>query len=541
MAQAKPAAAAPTAPASGEVTGTVLSLDGEELILDLGSAQGAVDGALVEIWRPVKLKHPVTGKVLTDRFRIGTLQLVQVRVTMSLARPNGPLTRGPEKGDVVILQVAAKPSAPGSPEEKPQADGDNPYDEEKVTPADAEARELATLLDSLKGADLVTRIRKYEDYVRTKPNGRFARVLYEEAASLRRLLEAEQKGKPGSVRTSVVPSESVPGLVSFHAPKEAVEGVPLAIAVELSDAATGALLHVRPKGQPAFLSIPMMPEGPGYWMARIPADRMVVPQVEYFIEATTGRGGAVALVGTPSSPEKIDVLVAPRVGPPSKVGATAVLLTDYADYNKLKGNDRVWQTEGWFGLRYGDTGVRAVRTGFGVYRGVGGTLRELDEMGLPGRPVGLTYGYIETEVGFHRLFSMIGRMAVGLINDGLTGGGQVLFRIGNDQDTNLLLGGELLGGVGLRGFTQLELNTFKKVPILLRTEVTNQPAGYSKPPSGSGEPKESTGAGEVGARGIVQVGYRFVPGLTLSARVSFQGRTINHAGPGFGGALGYEW
>ena len=187
--------------------------------------------------------------------------------------------------------------------------------------------------------------------------------------------------------------------------------------------------------------------------------------------------------------------------------------------------------------------MRALRTGFGVYRGVGGSLNDLDVLGLEGRPVGLTYGYLETEVGFHRLFSVSARMAIGLLDDGVAGGGQLLVRIGNDRETNLVLGGELLGGVGTRGFTQLELNTFKRVPILIRTEVTNQPAGSStfRPTNDEEPPTQSTNKGEVGVRGIVQVGYRLTPGLVVAARVSFQGRTINHAGPGFGGAVGYEW
>jgi len=52
---------------------------------------------------------------------------------------------------------------------------------------------------------------------------------------------------------------------------------------------------------------------------------------------------------------------------------------------------------------------------------------------------------------------------------------------------------------------------------------------------------ESAGENEVGVRTIVQVGYRFTPDFVAALRVSFQGRTIDHAGPGFGGAVGYTW
>jgi len=537
-AQPRPQVSASSA-SPAEVTGTVLALEeeGEELILDLGSAQGATEGTIVEIWRPLKLKHPVTGKVLTDRFRIGSLKLGQVRPTMSLAEAEGSLTRTPEKGDLVILRLAkpnpsAKPTGPEAPAERPEDAGGGA----ESKPEDPEAAAIAKMFDDLKGKDLVTRIRAYEDYVRAKPEGRFARVLYEEAASLRRLMESE--GKPATKKPSGSP-EPQPAIVKFGPPRVAVEGTPLAIAIELSDVTTGAILHVRAKGKQNYAHHVMASAGRNYWSATIPGNQVVLPGVEYFIEAGTEEGDSRSIVASPGNPEVVTILEAPKFAKPRKVLASAMLLTDYADYNSLKGNDRVWQTEGTFGLRYGDVGVRALRTGFGVYRGVGGSLDELDNLGLPGRPVGLTYGYLELEVAPHKFFSVIGRGAIGLLDDGLSGGGQILFRIGNDRDTNLILGGELLGGVGLRGFTQLELNTFKKVPILIRTEVTNQPAGTEG--DFVSEPSESVRVGQVGVRAILQAGYRFTPHLVVSGRVSFQGRTINHAGPGFGGAVGYEW
>lgn len=541
LSQAKPA---------GEVRATVVALDGEDLVIDIGAGQGAVEGALVEIWRPVKLRHPVSGKILEDRFRIGTLQLGQVRTALSLAQPSGELTRTPEKGDLIILQVAgtstattstsSSSSGPVNPSSGTGGSGGviAPWEEPAAaSKLDADAQAVVDMFDSLQGADLVTRIRKYEEYVRTSPKGRYARVLYEEAAALRRLVD----GKEGPKRpTAGSVDDSIPVLRSFQEPKEVLEGSKLVLVVQLSDNATGALLHFRRKGDPAFETLNMVPAGPTYWGGRIPAEKLLPPEIEYFIEATSAKGVATTVVGGPGVPKVLDVVPVPKIGPPRSVGASATLITDYADYNRLRGNDWSWQTEGIFGLRYDDVGVRAVRTGFGVYRGRGGSLQDLDVANLAGRPVGLTYGYLETEIGAHRLFSIIGRLAIGLQDNGVTGGGQVIFRIGNDRDTNLLLGGELLGGVGLRGFTQLELNTIKKVPILVRTEVSNQPAGSTRS-AASVASGESTGENEVGVRAIVQAGYRFTPDFVASLRLSFQGRTIDHAGPGFGGAVGYTW
>jgi hypothetical protein len=48
------------------------------------------------------VRHPVTGAVLTDRFRLGTLRLTQVQTTLALARAEGELLRPPAVGDVVV-------------------------------------------------------------------------------------------------------------------------------------------------------------------------------------------------------------------------------------------------------------------------------------------------------------------------------------------------------------------------------------------------------------------------------------------------------
>ena len=103
--------------------------------------------------------------------------------------------------------------------------------------------------------------------------------------------------------------------------------------------------------------------------------------------------------------------------------------------------------------------------------------------------------------------------------------------------------GEVLGGVGLRGILELDIAPRGRVPVMVRSEVTNQPAGSgaSRGQDPSLAVNESVAAGDVGVRGILQVGYRFAPPLVVALRASYQGRTISHAGPGLGGAVEYRW
>jgi len=543
------------AQAATTIQGHVVSIEAGDIVVDLASQRGAKSGDIIELWRPLRLRHPVTNKMVSDRFRIGSLKLGQVREKLALAKAEGKLDRSAVPGDVVILRRVVVPEpvaepplptaviephdAPPSGETLPSGGQDPKRLMRTLDPLPpSEASKVAAMFSALSGRGLRQRIMAYEGYVRAKPDSPYARVLFEEAAFLRNVLKTVSRKE----------RRRWPRLRHFTPPKEVLAASPLALALELDGPVSGAVIHTRMKGEISYQTTPMRHIGGGYYSVTLPASRMTGSQLEYFIEATNDVGRSKAIVGTGRTPTKLDVRDTPEAAKPDRIITTVSVWTDYADYNRFKGNDRVWQTEGFFGLRFGDTGVRALRTGFGVYRGVGGSLEDLDELELSARKVGLTYGYLETEIGFHHFVGLVVRGAVGLKDDGVAGGGQALIRIGNDLETNMLLGGEILGGVGLRGIAQLELNVFERWPMLIRTEVTNQPAGISssdddvRPDIEDALPVDtSTNTNDIGARAIAQVGFRPIPALTLAVRGSYQGRTIKHSGPGFGGAVSFTW
>jgi hypothetical protein len=492
--------------------GMVVQIERDDLVVDLGARRGASSDEIVEIWRPIRVKHPVTGKMIVDRFPIGHLRFVQVRPNLSLARPEGQLSRDPEAGDVVLFAKAAAsppplapPSAPASGESLPAA---------QPALAEDETVALSALFDSLHGADLAARIAAYEGFAAAHP--RYRAVLTEEAASLRKLFAPPAKASaprgPEWPRAEMQPIYRV------------VADEPLRIAMTMSSWASGAVLHARTSGDVTYSTAPMTKVGADYWAATIPRDRVRAPGLEWFVEAVTA-DGTRPVAGEPGAP--LSAMVEDvRPPAPRKVLGQAQISTDYARFNTKMNNDYAWQTEGVMGARFDDIGVRAVRTGFGVFRGVGGSLEELDVRKEAGRAVGLTYGYLEGEIGFAPTLSLAMRGIIGLQQDGVSGGTSAFVRIGSDLSTNLLLGGEVLGGIGLRGIAEFNWASFHNWPIVLRSEVTNQPAGLG---------------GDVGVRLIGQVGYRVLPHLVLSARASYQGRTIDHAGPGAGAAVGYLW
>lgn len=541
-------AAALGAPVStANVEGYVLSVEGGDVIIDIGANRGASVGDVVELWRPIELVHPVTKQRIRDRYRIGVLKLVQVRDRMAVAVAEGAKLE-PVTGDFVVWRRKAPepapvaPPAPGAGSSR-AADGGAPG-----APIEDEARKVSALFESLREASLVDRIRAYVAYVKKNPSSPFAPVLREDAVQYHRLLQAQgtaaQDGSVSTPSTQVVASSPKPALaVDFDPPAHAVGGRGLELGLHASSPVVGAVLHVRGRGDVGYRSVAMARAGSGYFRATIPADAVRPPTTEYFIEGVDAEGRAVPVAGTDDQPFTVEVERRPDAEPPMLQRRTTVtLLTDWADFNRLRSDrmDRTWQTEGALGMRFGDVGVRAVRSGFGVYRGVSGSREALDDLSIAHpfeRDVGLTYGYLEGEFGFLHSASLIARVVTGLTDSGIASGGLGMVRIGNDLETNLSLGVEILGAVGVRSITELDMYPLPRFSVLLRSEVTNQPAGTSDP-NAKGAPEFR---GDLGLRGIVQPGYEFFPGFVLAARFSYQGRTIYHAGPGFGGAVSYSW
>lgn len=532
------------------VEGTVIAIDQEELVLDLGASRGAAVGQKLELWRPLRVKHPVTGAMLLDRFAIGTLTIVQVRPKTAIARVTGKPLRAPATGDIVVVELPKpEPTAPTpTPSPIPTPTPALPPSGPAPSPgAAADVEGLADLEATL--ARLVrqppeARIAAYEAFARAHPTSPLARVVAEDARELRRAALAQEAARAAA--TAPRAGAPAPSVLSFDAPREARAGAPLSIALELGPRFAGGVVHYRAVGAGGagtYATAPMRPMGARYFGAALPPAAVQAPGVEYFVEGVDDKGIPTEIVGEAAAPRRVtvgsDAATDAALGAKGERGFGVSVLTDYASFDVRKNHDTLWQTEGSFTLRLRDVGLRAIRSGAGVYRGKGGTLEELDDKGLAPRDIGLTYGHVEAEYAFASNYAAIGRAIVGLREPGIGGGAQGFVRFGNDRRTNLLVGGEILGGIGLRGIAQLELRTIPRVPIALRTEVTNQPAGVSR--TLADQPLVASGQAEVGARAIGQVGFEIGGGLAVAARVSYQGRTINHAGPGAGAAVSYEW
>ncbi len=554
------------APQSPTIEGHVVAIQDEEIIIDLAASSGAKVDDLVVVWRSLQVRHPVTKRLVRDRFVIGRLRLRRVGENLAKAVVEGDFDSPPRAGDIVMLHkpetsvavvggdpestdwdaLAGRPAAEAGDTAAVDASASTPHAATDPAVVGDEARQVAQLFESLRGQSVVHRIRAYEGWIAEHPQSGHARVLWEEAAVLRKLVQHELKERDRQARRrSRRLSAAEP---RFVPPTEALASQPFTFGIRFDEWTKGAVFHVRAAGEEGYVPLSMKPTGGGYFRVTLPAKQLQPPKLEYFVERVTKAGNSKTVIGSPERPLALAVrdVTEPEPAPPPL--ATIAMWTDYADYNRMRGNDVSWQTEGYFGMRFGDTGIRALRSGFGVYRGVGGSLDELDELGMSSRKVGLTYGYLEGELGITDFVGVLARPVIGLKDGGITGGAQASIRLGNDLRTNLLLGGEFLGGVGLRGFAQLELEVIDDWPLMVRSEVSNQPAGSSsstdrvRPDREDFLPEDtSVEVNDIGVRGIAQVGYRIADSFVVAVRGSYQGRTINHSGPGFGGALSYTW
>lgn len=511
---------------------TVVRIDGDDVYLDVGRGAVAV-GATFEVLRPIETRHPLTHAVLRDRFPIGRLVVVAVGETLSIARLDGTPHRP--------LQLADLARAP-----TPDAEADaSTQDADRLTPgataaaptavcpptpvrecppprpADPRAREILGVWGRTFGLLPESRIRVWQAFLASSPNSPYVQYAAAELNDAQRQLARERAQGPTS------------GVLAEFAPlTRAYEGQPVALAgiIARGVAVQDLSVYVRLRGEPGvFTRVPMVPDAAGHVAIVVPSRFVALAGFEWFAEITLRDGRTAVVAGSPSAPISVDVWASPE-SPPDESGRSRVRFsTDYVDFNRSRGDDYYVAFEGDFTYRLGLTYFPSVRVGYGHLQGQSGDVTALDELGLPSREVGFTYGFVEPELAPHELFAVALRITAGLglpqrRADGLRGGVQLRFRIGEALGTHLVLAGETIPELGLRGYIGLAWLPIPDWPMAAEVHVTDQP-----------------GNGQIAVRGVLEVGHRFGSAFALATRLSYQGRNIDHSGLGAGLALTFDW
>jgi hypothetical protein len=577
------AAAAPAARADG----TVLAVDGEEVVIDLGAADGAGAGSVIDLQHEIVVRDPVSKEVLRDRFTIGQLTVVRSGERVSVARPDAGLAKRVRVGDTVALASAARrfvdpwqerlaasggksldaPGPDGAPAASGATHGERKRAAERLIADGAETRAVwqATL-----GKPPAERIAAWRALLERRPDLVHADAVRAEIASLDRqaqeLARAERERASSSPRqvqarhlAALVPAARSEGPLLVAAPARVTEGQPVALAFAVRDpaAARQAWIYVRAAQDTKFRRIELQPDGDAYLRAEVPADLVRQPRLDYFVETSSGAGEPEAAIGDSEEPESIEVSSSAIEPPPVLHDLSRItLVAEYVDFDGglRDGHDQYYQVEADFMYRF-LWPVYAMRLGFGTLSGLGGPKDVIDEdktdrcrdAGDVYRCRRLSYSYIYTEIEhrFSRTIAVMLRPQAGLLTTDVRAGSsprrctgadltdceserslgmRARVRIGDEMGTNLALGVGVAADVGTLFEAAYASNALPRLPVRIAVQVTDQPIRE-----------------DFGVRLVGDVGYRPVSWLYPSIRLSYQARDVDHAGFSGGAGLNFDW
>jgi hypothetical protein len=496
--------------------GSVVKVEDKEIYVDLGNTRGVHDGAPLRIKRAVKLKHPITRAVVDDWIPIGSATVTEAAGSLSRAVV-GELVDAIRPGDLaeVLLVGHHDPERPAPP--LPNAPA-----------ADPDTVEVLRVFAGQSGAPLDTRIASWERYLSTRPNTRFASAIRTDLDTLHKLRDEMQP--PSSAETS----EAVT-TVEHHAPADAAPGGSISLVFVLAqpDRVASAYLHYRTAGDRTYRRLLLVREHDIYLRGVVPPAVVRPPGVEYFVELTSPNGRSSVALGSPSQPTIVDVAPPPLTNQfEAATGRSSVRfdaeVLDFATLDKRAGNHADRMTVATLDFTYRMTGpVESLGVGYGIYDGYGGFANRTWSDADPLPESGFRFGYADIELGgdLEKVHvSGGGQVIAGVGRDGFGMGVEGRIRIGHRDGTNLLFLGRTVDQVGYLSEVKLGIRPLRHAMFGVLVGATDQP-----------------GQGDVGVKLGTEVELLGIDHVSVLARGSWQGRSVDHGGLGGGAGIAIFW
>lgn len=518
--------AATTARADVIVRGTVVKLEAGEMYFDLGHASGLTPGATIRMKRTIRLKHPVTGKLVEDELPLGTLTVSLVGDELSMAIPTDALLYPAEIGDYVEALIARE-EKPLPKVVKPKPVTPPPPPEPPLPAVDAATARVLAVWQRTSGASVDDRIAAWEHYLEEDPDSAYGDAVRAELVQLRTLKEELAERATGATA-----SEPAVSGVAHASPTRWRWHTPMGLSFATHDRSIrAAWLHYRRRGSDTFKKKELAPDGDGYLRTRLADADADAPGVEYFVEVLTDKGVVGSAVGTPEEPVAVAIdaprgaeIFAPRPRR-SRISLTSAYL-DFATFDRRTGaayHDTVsmFEADFFYGLR---RHLYGMRMGMGVMNGHGGFRNPADpDAALPTRA--FNYGYTELELRATDNLALLARAVVGVGTNGLGGGAEGRVRLGPEDATNLTFGVSSLAEIGFLTDLKLSWAVFPRFPIGLGIALTNQP----------------NPGGDLAVRFAADVGVKVVPWGHPTIGISYQGRSVEHSGLGASLGMVFDW
>lgn len=505
--------------------GHIVRIEDREIYFTIASSTPLKRGDALRIKRPIKLKHPVSGKMVTDWLPLGTASATMVGKALGMAVLEDDLLAQVQVGDLVESLVLDS-ELPPEPEDEPITPPElqEPVPAESLPDVDPHTREMLAVWRGTSGQRIEVRIGAWEDFLVKHPSSPYAAAIQEDLEILR---AHRDKLRPPELELD----ESFSGGLEHQTPTRGRSGeaLELAFLVDLPNLAA-AWLHYRVRGSSSFSKAVLHREGADYLRGAIPASAVQGPGVEYFVEVATQRGAVGTAVGTPDSPVFVEVAepaiseVFTQKRNRSRISLTSAFL-DFATFDDRTGDhtDAYFMFEADFLYRIRRT-LYGVRTGFGVINGQGGYAdREWDAINVAPR-AGFNYGYAELEFRGKYQTAVRGRVVAGVGKEGFGLGAEGYFRLGAEDRTNLSLGVSTVEEIGFLTDIRMQWDAVKNFPLGLAVALTDRP-----------------NRGDLGVRLTTDIGYRALSWVQPTLRVSYQARTVVHAGVGIGLGLVFDW
>lgn len=506
------------ATAQAEERVPILRVEGPTLVVPIGANDGIRPGQTVEVYRTVSAVDPRTGRTLTDQFRVGSGVVTSTGDTLSQLHVPADLAVRLTAGDVVGLHPVAPVAATPKPTAHTPTRAEVRY---TLTP---EARAFQEAFDTAAGAPREDRLAVWTTWLENWPDTAVTSAVRDEVASLQKPM-VEERPAP-----TVDLESAAPTLVPEHV------RVPVVVTGERSDIIQSATLFYRASGATTYRHTGFQSAGDTAWSAEVPADAVLRPGLEWFVEVRDTGDTMHTVGGSAQAPASIHVreVASPRV---IEDRSQATLIYEYVDFYAGSGADRYSHGEADFLYRIGLPVLYSMRLGAGTYRGVGGDTEDLDALGIDGaeaasEPVGYNFGYTELEFQLSPWFAVIGRGLVGIDYSGLAGGAEGRIRLGKEAGTSLDAGAARIGRIGTRYALGLDWNSVERVPMGASIEVTDFP-GVAR--------QARTTIENYGVRLIYDARYAFTDHVELGARVGWALRNIDHAGPSAGAQAVFSW
>jgi len=503
------------------VHGTVVKVEDHEIYVDLGTSRGIADGAPLRLKRPIHLKHPITRAPISDWIPIGAATITQAGSTLSRA-VIGELVDQVQPGDIAEVLVVAEHDASPQPV---VASG---------PPVDPATQDVLRVFAGQANQPIDTRIATWERYLSRHPGSKLAPAITTDLETLRNLRDAMHAPTAAQINESV-------STVAHHAPSQAslAAAVPVAFVLAQPEHVASAYLHYRTAGTRTYRRLLLVREHDVYLRGVIPADAVRPPGVEYFVELATPSGRTSIALGSPESPTRVEVAAPPilerfaATPDRSSVHVDARYL-DFATFDKRTGNRRDTMTQATIdfvyrldGRRPGPSFVESLGVGYGIYDGKGGFADHAWTASDPLPTAGFRYGYADIEVGGHLAsvhVSAGGQVIAGVGRDGFGMGLEGRVRLGDRDDTNLVLSGRTVDQVGYLSEIKLGVRPLDAVMVGVSVGATDQPA-----------------RGDTGVILGTELELVSLDRVSITARGSWQGRSTQHGGVGGGAGVGFYW